>query len=504
MTTDALTVACPEALRLRPGVFLAAGRSGQDYLLHQANSQRLGALTRTQRDVLHQLAGSSCPAESLREMARDAGGDAGVAELGSLLDQLRTGGWLYIAVIGEDGPAYTIQPHRRPGPLPAGDGQAGLALSRFAVMRRCGADLLIESPRAWCSIAVHDPGVMGAVAALARPRAAASAAPGSPVPAAPGVSAAGLGSLPAPLARRLLSDLAWATLVVPAPGEEDSAFELRQWSPHELWFHMRSRAEGVPDGHFGRTQWAVGLFEPLPARRDSFSERRIELPRPDISALRLRDATLTSVLEDRRSIRRHDDEHPITLEQIGEFLYRAAGVRYTAVQDGVEVVTGPNPSGGALDAIEFYLAVRLAERLEPGLYRYDRLGHRLDHVSGTTRAVRRLIDAAQQATGGSGALARTHPPQLVVLLAARFGRVGWSYESLAYSLIVKHVGVTFQTMYCVATAMGLAPCALGAGDPAVFAEATGLDPLTEGTVGEFVLGSRPTGETSGPAPQAAE
>lgn len=491
-----MIAACPEALRLRPGVFLAADRSGQDYLLHQASSQRLGTLTRTQRDVLHQLAGSNCPAESLREMARDAGGDAGVAELGSLLDQLRAGGWLYIIVIGDDGPAYTIQPHRRPGPSSAGDGQAGLALSRFAVMRRCGADLLIESPRAWCSIAVHDPGVMGAVAAFARPRDSVSVAPEG--------SAAGLGSLPAPLARRLLSDLTWATLVVRAPGEEDSAFELRQWSPHELWFHMRSRAEGVPDGHFGRTQWANGLFEPLPARRDSLSERRVELPRPDINALRLRDATLTSVLEDRRSIRRHDDEHPITLEQIGEFLYRAAGVRYTAAQDGVEVTTGPNPSGGALDALEFYLAVRLAERLEPGLYRYDRFGHRLEHVSGATRVVRRLIDAAQRATGGSGALVRTYPPQLVVLLAARFGRVGWSYETLAYSLIVKHVGVTFQTMYCVATAMGLAPCALGAGDPAVFAEATGLDPLAEGTVGEFVLGSRPAREAVGLAPQAAE
>ncbi len=96
--------------------------------------------------------------------------------------------------------------------------------------------------------------------------------------------------------------------------------------------------------------------------------------------------------------------------------------------------------------------------------------------------------------------AQTSRPQLVVLLAARFGRVGWSYETLAYSLIVKHVGVTYQTMYCVATAMGLAPCALGAGDPAVFAEATGLDPLTEGTVGEFILGSRPAGETADPGP----
>jgi hypothetical protein len=38
-------------------------------------------------------------------------------------------------------------------------------------MRRSGADLLIESPRSWCSIAVHDPGVMGALAAFTGRRA---------------------------------------------------------------------------------------------------------------------------------------------------------------------------------------------------------------------------------------------------------------------------------------------------------------------------------------------
>lgn len=200
-------------------------------------------------------------------------------------------------------------------------------------------------------------------------------------------------------------------------------------------------------------------------------------------------------------MRRHDDGHPITLDQIGEFLYRSGGVRHTATRDGVELVTGPSPSGGALDALEFYLAVRLADGLEPGLYRYDRFGHRLEPVCGPTRVVQRLIDAAQKATG-SGESPQTYPPQLVILLVARFGRVGWSYETLAYSLILKHVGVTYQTMYCVATAMGLAPCALGAGDSAAFAEATGLDPLGEGTVGEFILGSRPADAPEGPDQRA--
>jgi hypothetical protein len=41
----------------------------------------------------------------------------------------------------------------------------------------------------------------------------------------------------------------------------------------------------------------------------------------------------------------------------------------------------------------------------------------------------------------------------------------------------------------VATAMGLAPCALGGGDSALFAEAVGANSLEESSVGEFILGS---------------
>jgi SagB-type dehydrogenase family enzyme len=67
----------------------------------------------------------------------------------------------------------------------------------------------------------------------------------------------------------------------------------------------------------------------------------------------------------------------------------------------------------------------------------------------------------------------------------------WKYEDMAYSLILKHVGVLMQTMYCVATAMGLAPCGLGGGDSVAFTEATELDPLVECSVGEFMLGARP-------------
>jgi len=455
-------------------------------LLHRTASQQFGTLTDGQRDILRRLAEAECPRESLRAAARINAGESGVEELEGLLRQLRAGGWLNIAVIHDDRPAYTIEPYRWPAEPRLDSSGAAWALSRFVIMRRSGSDLLVESPRSWCVIRVHDPDVVAALAAFMAPRAGTTAGP-----------------LPTPLATRLLSDLTWAAMVVEAPGDEDTSFRLRQWQPHELWFHMRSRREGALDGHFGRTSWAAGEFEPLPARRPPYAGSAIELFRPDLNAMRRSDATLTHVLEERRSIRQHDDANPIRLEQIGEFLYRAAGVRRAVLHDGVEHVTGPNPSGGALDPLEFYLAVRLADGLQPGLYRYDRFGHRLEHVCGMTRAVRRIVVAAQNATSGPPEPSLTYPPQIVILLAARFGRVGWSYEMLAYSLILKLVGVVFQTMYCVATAMGLAACAIGSGDPAVFAEATGLDALVEGTVGEFILGSRPDVTPDGPDQRAA-
>jgi SagB-type dehydrogenase family enzyme len=66
----------------------------------------------------------------------------------------------------------------------------------------------------------------------------------------------------------------------------------------------------------------------------------------------------------------------------------------------------------------------------------------------------------------------------------------WKYEGMAYATILKDVGVLYQTMYLVATAMGLAPCALGCGNADVFSQVAGLNPYEEGSVGEFLLGTR--------------
>lgn len=69
---------------------------------------------------------------------------------------------------------------------------------------------------------------------------------------------------------------------------------------------------------------------------------------------------------------------------------------------------------------------------------------------------------------------------------------------MAYAATLKHVGILYQTMYLAATAMGLAPCAVGTGNADLFAEATGLDYYAETSVGEFLLGSNANEEGAVP------
>jgi SagB-type dehydrogenase family enzyme len=79
-------------------------------------------------------------------------------------------------------------------------------------------------------------------------------------------------------------------------------------------------------------------------------------------------------------------------------------------------------------------------------------------------------------------------PQILITIAARFGRVSWKYSSIAYALILKNTGVLTQSLYLAATAMGLGGCAVGITDIALFGRVTGLDLHVEGPVGQFAMG----------------
>jgi SagB-type dehydrogenase family enzyme len=86
------------------------------------------------------------------------------------------------------------------------------------------------------------------------------------------------------------------------------------------------------------------------------------------------------------------------------------------------------------------------------------------------------------------------PPHVLITIAARFDRVAWKYSGIAYSLILKDVGVLLQTLYLAATDLDLGGCAIGTHNIDLFSKMTGQDFHVEGPVGLFALGrARPVG-----------
>jgi SagB-type dehydrogenase family enzyme len=261
---------------------------------------------------------------------------------------------------------------------------------------------------------------------------------------------------------------------------------LTTWEFHDLLFYGWTRWPRHAKGYGGATYRFLGRL-PEPGPKPPPSGEALPLEKPDLVQLERSEPAFTTVLERRRTVR-HQGARPVTRAQLGELLYRALGMRHADLDGRDQKEARVYPSGGALYETDVYTVVRQCEGLEPGLYSYRVDEHALYRVPARKPELAELLQLA------ADSMRLSAQPQVVIVLTARFARMAWKYEVMAYSAMLKNVGVIFQTLYLVATAMGLAPCALGSGGADLFARATGLDPLVEGSVGEFALGSRPDTE----------
>lgn len=345
-------------------------------------------------------------------------------------------------------------------------------LSRFAYLHREQGEMVMESPLARARITLHGPEGAAIVAELAGTHALTSLCD-----LLPDVPADG-----AILFVEMLCRAGFAHEAKPEETDPEEKGGLIQWEFHDLLFHARSRL-GRHANPYGATYRFHHRVEPLPVIKPGVGENIIPLSRPDIERLKEEDFPFTLVLEERRSVREYGKE-PITERQLGEFLFRTARIKAILKREYEEVSRRPYPGGGAIYELELYPIVGACRDIPSGLYHYCPDRHVLEKISDLTETVETLLKDARAAAGIEEAL------QVLITIAARFQRLSWKYESVAYSVVLKDVGVLYQTMYLVATAMDLAPCGLGGGDSDLFAKATGLDYFTETSVGEFLIGSK--------------
>jgi SagB-type dehydrogenase family enzyme len=444
----------PEETRysFRPGVTCLTTPAGA-VLLAPPRSAKLTGLTPGQIQLCKTLNLGPATASGLSAAAG--------ADTGALLQRLAADGWLTLTVRDGAGDRYSLLPFGAPTPAP-GPPPEDPVLSKFAVLHRDTDGFVIEHPLSWCDIAVHDARLL----ALLDPCAAAS------------------DGVPAPVAERFVADLHRCGFLVGSGAEAD--FESLSWSAPDLWFHRRSTLgpRTLTWERFGPTKWAAGRFGQPPARRENYPGTPVALATPDLAARRSQDPTLTAVVERPGRDPVLDDAHPITAEQLAELLYRTARTRRTeSAGAGEELLSRPYPSAGGVYELELYPVVHNVAGLPPGMYHYDSFDHLLRPVAAAdSPAVARLLKPA------SATLAGGAEPQVLIVIAARSGRIMWTYEQIGYAAVLKDVGALMQTIYLAATAMGIGVCAQGFGDTAAFTAATGVDERQECSVGSVIVG----------------
>ncbi len=350
-----------------------------------------------------------------------------------------------------------------------------VVLSRFAYLHRRGNGMVLESPRANALFRIGDPAIVAMLAALSQPQKVSRLRRDT-------------AAFQLELLELLLDSQFLLKLDAKSSGglrENEGDGNLMLWDFHDLVFHTRS-TEGRQTNPVGSTYAYANAVPPLPAVRQPWPGKKIDLRHFSNSDSV---SPFARLLRERHSVRDFDDAHPITLAELAHFLDRAARVlsEWTSdanSQSGTAFTysTRPYPSAGSAYELELYLAVSNCEGLARGFYHYDAGGHALVAIDASAPQLQALSAAAEFAMDASG------PPQVLITIAARFGRISWKYSSIAYSLILKDVGCMIQTFYLTATDMGLGGCAIGTGNIDLFEKMTGLEFHVEGPVGQFSLG----------------
>ena len=411
--------------------------------------------------TLLELLGSS-PGVSADQLIDEAAGAAipdnrmlAEIEARSLLDRLCSRGMISAQLLDEQGVAATIATPALPDE-PTGHAHE-LELSPDVFLRRSAGDqggLILES----------------------------AADPGRSDPIEPRFASALLSDDLPPAWRNVLCH---AGILVAtdddAPGPLDP---VDRWEFHDRLFHTRSRLWGRSPRPYGATKPLAGKMdalpgEHLPAGATGAPIKLIE-PAPDDAA------GYAEVAERRRSRRRAAGS--LTIDQLAELLHRTVRVRAMGPAPAGDEVSRPVPSAGSLAAVGVYPLVVDCEGIDPGLYHYSGEEHVLRRIETATDAdLAPLVGGARWTAG----LPDGAPVQVLLVLAARFGRLQYKYTGMAYAAALKDVGVVYHALYLAATATGIGGCALGGGDALAFERASGLDRWDEGSVGEFLLTGAP-------------
>ena len=191
------------------------------------------------------------------------------------------------------------------------------------------------------------------------------------------------------------------------------------------------------------------------------------IPLPKAEALQVPPADLRKAIEERISVRAYADK-PLTLNELSWLLWATQGVRKIGFAAGSQRTYRNVPSAGARHPLETYLAVRAAENISPGLYRFLAVNHLLQEMN-VPRDISSDIAALCK-----GQTFIAHAAVTFIWVADEY-RAVWRNKTRAYRGIFQDVGHVGQNLYLAAANIGCGVCGIGAFDDLALSRYLNLD-----------------------------
>jgi putative peptide maturation dehydrogenase len=206
-----------------------------------------------------------------------------------------------------------------------------------------------------------------------------------------------------------------------------------------------------------------------------------------------RKGELYDVLLRRRTTRSFNQGAPLAQWELAVVLRYVFGYHgYLPLLGQVTTLKRTSPSAGGFHPIEAYPLIMAVDELDPGLYHYNAAEHALELLA--PLGVDEARAAANAFVCGQTYFGDAH---VVVVLAARFDRAFWKYRNhrKALTALMMDAAHLSQTLYLVATELGLGAFVTAAVNNVDIEERLGIDGYREGVLAVCGFG-RPAAERS--------
>lgn len=191
--------------------------------------------------------------------------------------------------------------------------------------------------------------------------------------------------------------------------------------------------------------------DPAPSFELEFDSTKplIDLPKPE--SISVNEIDLRQAIENRKSVRQYS-ENALTLDELSYLLWCTQGVK-----DYIpNAATFRNvPSAGARHALETYLLINNVDGLNPGLYRFLAVEHKLLELDTETGLSDKITDACL----GQSFIKNS---AVTFIWTAVIERMTWRYGGRGYRYLFLDAGHVCQNLYLSAESVDCGVCAVAA------------------------------------------